>query len=293
MKKRKVVAVLAILVLVFWLAASAFVDWKLTRRLGPPQPEPPPTVAWGPIEGHRLTTSDHQEIGAWLVRGDPQKPCVLLLHGIGGSRMQMFQVMQWLAEAHNTALAIAFRAHGDSTGELNDCGWAARHDVVAAVDFLRKECPGRPIFIVGRSMGAATAVFAAKELGSKVSGYFLEQPYKDLSSAVWIRIHNHVPAVLDLMAYAGLRLWAPVFLGASPSEISPYEHIVDIPENVPIVLAAGSADRLALLPDVTAMFDRVRSHARLVVFPGAGHVLLDVHNPQLYRRSLFGLLEGK
>ena len=104
-------------------------------------------------------------------------------------------------------LAITLRAHGDSTGEVNDIGWGARHDVVAAVEFLRKKFPGRPVFVVGRSMGAAAAIFAAEELKTDVAGYFLEQPYKDLTSAVWNRLQNHLPPVLDWVAYCGMRLW--------------------------------------------------------------------------------------
>ena len=103
----------------------------------------------------------------------------------------MLPVMQWLAESRFTVLAISLRAHGDSTGEVNDIGWSGRHDVVAAVGFLGKEFPERPVFIVGRSMGAAAAVFAAEELKTDVAGYFLEQPYKDLKSAVWNRLQHH------------------------------------------------------------------------------------------------------
>ncbi len=94
----------------------------------------------------------------WLVRGDPLKECVLLLHGNGESRQQMLPVMQFLADAHFTVLAISLRAHGDSTGEINDIGWSARHDVIAAVAFLQRECPHQSIFIVGRSLGAAAAI---------------------------------------------------------------------------------------------------------------------------------------
>jgi hypothetical protein len=139
-------------------------------------------------------------------------------------------------------------------------------------------------------MGAAAAIFAAKELQGEVAGYFFEQPYKDLTSAVWSRLHHHVPPGLDLMAYLGLRLWAPVVLPVSPDEISPLDWIADIPESVPIVIITGSADRHALLEDVKLLYNRVRSHAKLVVFPGAVHEALDRKNPQLYRSSLFELL---
>ena len=294
--RRKLLAAAIVLVLgglSAWLAASALVARSMTRRQHERFAEPPPRLAAGSAEGVRLQTCDGEEIGGWFVRGDRRKAAVLLLHGIGGCRRDMLPVMQWLAEKGYSALAISFRAHGDSTGEVIDIGWSARHDVVAAVKFLRKTCPGRPVYVQGASMGAAAAIFAAKELQGDVAGYFFEQPYKDLKSAVWTRLHRHVPPVLDLAAYLGLRLWAPVFLPVSPDEISPYEHIYDIPENVPIVIITGSADRHALLEDVKVLYNCVRSHAKLVVFQGAVHEALDRNNPQLYRSSLFQLLDQR
>jgi uncharacterized protein len=190
-------------------------------------------------------------------------------------------------------LAITFRAHGDSTGEVNDVGWSGRHDVVAAVGFLRKEFPQRPIFIVGRSMGAAAAIFAADELKTEVAGYFLEQPYKDLASAVWNRLQNHLPPVLDSVAYCGMRLWAPAFLPVDPDRISPYNHIAAIPPSVPVVLITGSADRDARPDEVRAMASRVRSGAKLVFFAGAGHEDLNRRDPKLYRASLMELLQSR
>ena len=61
-------------------------------------------------------------------------------------------------------LLITLRAHGDSTGALNDIGFGARHDVVAAIDFLERCRPGRPIVVHGASLGAAAALFASAEL---------------------------------------------------------------------------------------------------------------------------------
>jgi uncharacterized protein len=290
-RKRTILAVAAVLVLVFWLASSALVAWKQTRRARDPFPEPPPKVAWGNVEPHRLKTSDGQEIGSWLVRGDRRKACVLLLHGNNESRGGQLPLMQLLAESGYTAMAITFRARGDSTGEVNDFGWSARHDVVTAAEFLHKEFPGQSLFIVGRSFGAAAAIFAAEELDGKVAGYFLEQPYKDLKSAVWNRLQHHLPPGFDWAAYAGLRLWATVLLPENLDRISPFDHIGDIPASVPIVIAGGTADRHAPISEVRNLFDRVQDHATLVVFEGAEHVPLNRYDPALYRTSLFRLLE--
>ena len=290
-KRRRILAIVVLAGVIVWLGSSAVVTWKLTRRSRVPFPEPVPQVAWAKVEGRRLETSDGQEIGAWLIRGNRRKGCVLLLHGNGGSRSEMLRVMQWLAEAHYTVLAISLRSHGDSTGEINDIGWSARHDVVAAVAFLQRECPRQSIYIVGRSLGAAAAIFAAGELGGSVAGYFLEQPYKDLKSAAWNRLQNYLPPVLDWAAYLGLRLWTSVFLPVDPNRLSPSEHIVDIPENVPVVFITGSADRHARLADVKAMYWQIESHAELIVFDGAAHEGLDRYNPPLYQTTLLRFLE--
>jgi alpha-beta hydrolase superfamily lysophospholipase len=290
-RRRKLLAIIALAGLVLWLGSSALVAWLFTRRSGAPFPEPPPQAAWADVEARRLETCDGQQIGAWLVRGDPQKGCVVLLHGNNRSRRQMLAVMQCLAEARFTVLAISLRAHGDSTGEINDLGWSARHDVAAAVAFLQQECPRRPIYVVGRSLGAAAAIFAAEELKGQVAGYFLEQPYKDIKSAAWNRLRHYLPPGLDWVAYGGLRLWAPVFLPVAVDRLSTCDHIEDIPESVPVVFVTGSADRHAHLDEVTAMYRRIESHAKLVVFDGAEHVDLDRADPELYRKTLLDFVD--
>lgn len=292
-RKLKLLAVVVLAGIVVWLGVSAWVTWRFTKRGSGPFVEPAPVVVGASTESIRLKTCDSQRIGGWLARGGADKPCVLLLHGVNSSRGEMLPVMQWLAESRLTVLAISLRAHGDSTGEVNDIGWSARHDVVAAVGFLRREFPNRPVFILGRSMGAATAIFAAEELKTEVAGYFLEQPYKDLPSAVWNRLQNRLPPVLDWVAYRGMRLWAPAFLPVGPDQISPYDRIAAIPPSVPVVIITGSADRHARLDDVKAVASRVRSGAKLVVFEGATHEDLERRDPELYRASLMELLRSR
>ncbi len=289
-RKRRFLTAFLVIGLAVWLGSSAIVAGKLTRRSRPRFPEPPPTVGWAEFEGHTLETSDGQQIGGWLVRGDQHKGCVLLLHGNGESRRQMLPGIQLLAQARFTVLAISLRGHGDSSGERNDIGWSARHDVVAAVAFLKRECPGQEVFIVGRSLGSAAAIFAAQELGGKVAGYVLEQPYKDLDSAVWNRLENHLLPIFDSMAYLGLRLWSPLFLPVSPRQISPFEQITNIPGDVPVLILTGSTDQHARLCDVKDVYDQVASHAQLIVFDGAAHVPLHDYDPRRYEATLLDFL---
>lgn len=184
----------------------------------------------------------------------------------------------------------SLRAHGDSTGEINDFGLSARHDVIAAVEYLKRECPGRPVWVLGRSLGAAAALFAARELQEQVAGYILEQPYKDLESATWNRVEHYLPTGLDWLAYAGLRLWAPAVLPVAPQEIAPCQCASRIPANIPVVVLTGSADRHARLEDVEEVCDSMKCHAKLVVFAEAKHAALDRVDPVRYREELLQFL---
>jgi len=58
------------------------------------------------------------------------------------------------------------------------------------------------------------------------------------------------------------------------------------------VFITGSADRHARLDEVTTMYRRIQSHAKLVVFDGAQHVDLDRADPVLYRTTLLDFLQG-
>jgi alpha-beta hydrolase superfamily lysophospholipase len=180
---------------------------------------------------------------------------------------------------------ISLRAHGDSTGDYHDVGFSARRDVCAAVEFLEARRPGRPIVVLGTSMGAAAAIFASGELGQRVRGYILESPYRDLKTAAWNRTQLYLPPVLSHAAYAGLRIVGPVFV-PHLDEISPLNAIHGIPDNVPVLILAGDADRLARPEEAQAIYRQVKNHGRIVLFPGAGHHDLRAFAPGLFHATV-------
>ena len=281
---RRGAIVLGIL-LALWLFVSSAVAYRLTHRLRPPFEERAPRVAWGVLEDHRIKTSDGEELGAWFCNGDDELPIVLLLHGSKGSRWNSLARAEIFASHRYGVLLISFRAHGDSTGNFHDIGYSSRRDVIAAVEFLKARKPDRPVVIMGTSLGAAAAVFAAGELGHRVAGYILESPYQDLKTAVWNRTDTYLPPVLSHAAYLGLRAVGPLFL-PHLDEISTVQAIGGIPTDVPVLILAGGADRLARPFEAQALFSQVESHGKLVVFPGAEHHNLPDSAPDLFRRTL-------
>lgn len=278
------------IVLMLWLLGSLALGYRLTRRQRPWFAEPAPAVAWGPLESIRLRTRDGLGIGAWFAPGRPDRPIVLLLHGNKGCRRNSLGRAELFAGGGCGVFLISLRAHGDSAGEVNDIGFGARNDVAAAVEFLERRCPGRPVVVHGVSLGAAAATFAAADLGGRVRGYILESPYRDLKTAVRNRTRAYLPPVAETIAYAGLRLMAPLVL-PDFEKIAPVEAVGGIPAAVPVLILAGGADSLARPAEARALYDRVRDHARLVLFARGGHHDLTRVEPARYRRTLLDFVE--
>lgn len=280
----------SVALLVVWLVASAVTCWILTGRPHPLAPEPASLVGLPGLEERHLMTDDGIELGAWFFRPKGTRPAVLLLHGNRASRSRFAKLMPFLAREGAGVLAISLRAHGDSDGRTNDFGYSARRDVIAAVHFLERECPGRPIVIVGESLGAAAALFAARDCAGVVKGYVLAAPYGRLDTAVWNRCDRHLFPPFSQAAYAGLRLWAPAFLPVSTANIAPAEHLLEIPEATPVTVFAAEDDRYARIDEVRTMVESIQKHARLVTVRGGGHgMFLFVHETE-YRTTILDLL---
>jgi len=281
---------LAALVLVLlgmgWAGSGALVTWRLTRRARPVFPEPAPALARGAIEEHRLVAADGLGVGAWFVRGESGAPCVLMLHGNGGSRTSLRPLLEELAGQGHCVLALSLRTHGDSDGEVNDFGWSARQDVLAGLAFLEREAADRPRVVFGTSLGAAAAIFASQQVGSRVQGYVLESPYQDLRTAVGNRLESYLLPGLDRLAFHGMWLFGDALLPVPAEQLRPVEHVAGIPQDVPVLFLAGAKDRHARLFEVEALAGRISAHARLEVFREGHHGTLRDSEPERYQRLL-------
>lgn len=283
----KRIVLLLVALVGLWLVSSGLVAWKLTRRHRAQFPEAAPAE----FQNLRLRAADGVEVGAWFHPGAGDAVCAVVVHGNGGSRTSMVPVIELWRSLDGCVLALSVRAHGDSEGEINDFGYSAALDVEAAVGHVERVLPGRKIIVHGRSLGAAAAIFAADELGARASAYLLEQPYRDLESAIWNRLRMFLPDFVGWFAYQGLYFWSTVILSPSIAEISPEKAIGKMPPDIPVVILTGTRDRHATVEDVRAVVAR-RVGAELLLFDGAEHVELDRFETARYREVVRRLVEA-
>lgn len=197
-----------------------------------------------------LTTRDGVRIAAWYVPAErPSDTTVILLHGLGSNRTGMWTLMNRLHDVGVNTMAIDFRAHGASSGQLCTFGVLEREDVLAAIDWVSAHHAqdSRRLFLVGASLGGAAALGAAAN-DDRVSGVVtlatfdtLAQLSTDMSSAHlprpigWLTRAFGLPIAslhtgVDLVDYAPRddigKIWPrPVMvIHGAHDQIIPYEH---------------------------------------------------------------------
>lgn len=107
-------------------------------------------------------SSDGIQLHGLFIERPQANRAVVLCHGYHNSKEEMRAFIKLFP--NDTILLFDFRAHGESSGTFITIGHHEKHDVLAAVDFLRnqKQITGK-IIGFGCSMGAATLLAAQAE----------------------------------------------------------------------------------------------------------------------------------
>lgn len=127
-------------------------------------------------------------------RGAADRPSVLLLHGGGQNRFSWKNTGQILADQGLHVVALDSRGHGDSdrSPDANYSVETLCADTLRVLDQI-----GRPVVLIGASMGGMTGILAASEAGpAKVTRLVLVDvvPRYEKSGSARIRdfMFNHV-----------------------------------------------------------------------------------------------------
>ncbi|MDB5388808.1 MAG: Alpha/beta hydrolase family protein [Planctomycetaceae bacterium] len=275
-----------------WFGISLLAAYSLLTRARSRFVETVPQSPKFDVEEFQLTTSDGETIGSWYIPGKPNFPAVILIHGNGGHRATRWPQAVLIQRAGFSVLLISCRAHGDSTGDWNDVGYSARHDVIAAVHWLKRQNRERPIVVWGASLGSAAAVFAMEDLKSDIQGLILECPYRDLDTAVWHRMQTYLPHILDRIGYWGIRLAGGIFL-PHLSKISPLRAVSTIPDSVPVLILAGAADHRARPEEARELHERIANHSQIEIFEDADHLKLFEASPEQYKMIVLKFLRER
>jgi predicted MFS family arabinose efflux permease/pimeloyl-ACP methyl ester carboxylesterase len=158
-----VVCVLALLIVVGLPWLLSFAVTKAGTRPDERRRTDTPAAQGATYEDVAFTSIDGNQLSGWYLPATTHGVTVIMTHGLFRSRYEMLDRGIELWRAGYGVLLYDLRRHGHSPAEFSTIGYDERHDVEAAVAFVRRRAPGQKIVLMGVSMGAAATLLAAAE----------------------------------------------------------------------------------------------------------------------------------
>ena len=259
-----------------WAVALGFGSFLLTlfllwRNAHPPrypyQYPPHPVI---PLEEVTFTTSDGIRLKGSFSWVDPDRPTVLLCHGIGANRTDLYPFAELLVtKGKMNVFSFDFRAHGESAGSLTSYGALEMRDLASALDFLEGRGLSRNYGCMGISMGGSVALLVASR-DQRIRAVWVDSPYSDLgeSIAIHLQLLYHLPSFPFLpLAFLSYRL----LFGVPIQEVSPIRSVGKVSPR-PLFITSGGADDRMRPAAMRQLYEEAKDPKDLWIIPGAGHL---------------------
>lgn len=229
------------------------------------------------------------KLSGWLIPGRKGAGAIVLMHGYRGDRRQMLGRASFLSRAGYSVLLFDFQAHGESPGKRITIGYLESRDAQAAVEFMKRNCPGEKLGVIGLSLGGAATALASSTLpGLDVDAMTLEMVYPDINRAVSNRLERYMGGWAR--GLAPLLVWQlKPRLGIDETALRPIDRIGAI--KAPKLFIAGAKDRHTKLAESRELFAAASEPKELWVVEEAEHV--DVHQvaQEEYERRVLNFFE--
>ena len=234
-----------------------------------------------PYEEVNITSYDGTRLAGRYYHVSDGAPLQIEVHGYRGSAIRDFCGGNKLArEAGMNTLLVDQRAHGKSGGRTITFGLRERYDCLAWVEYAcGRFGPDTPITLAGVSMGAATVLMAAGlDLPPNVTGVIADCPYSSPVDIIQKVGHDHhLPSGL---IFPFVALGGRLFGGFDIRRTTAAREIQKA--KVPILILHGEDDRFVPCRMSQEIFDACPAPKRRVTFPGAGHGLSYIVDPEKY-----------
>ena len=203
-----------------------------------------------PYEDVFFPAADGTRLHGWYVDGADHRAVLLWFHGNAGNISHRLDNLKRLHEALEIPVFIFdYREYGLSEGEISKAGTFS--DAQGAYRYLTevKKFPGHSVFLFGRSLGTALAVWmAARE---PCLGVILEAAFTSTDDMMRLYFPTLVPQPLSPVKYDSLSLIAQV--------------------RSPLLFLHGQMDRTIPLSMARRLYEQTTAVKFFYVVPGGDH----------------------
>lgn len=235
-------------------------------------------------------TFDGLTLSGWWLDGEDRqsRKVAILLHGYMMNRSELAPLAVPLGKAGYDCLVIDFPGHGRSPRRKTGIGYTEQGDVRAAIDYVLGKKPDAEIVLIGSSMGAVAAAFAAPGAPKQVKALILDGAYARMSDAItgFLEFIAGKPARRFL---SPLKFLGRPFMGLNPFQIRVPDALAKL--DIPVLLLHGDSDVLAPRADAEANLAALGKHGKLAWLPESNHAEGRWIHPEQYHRELFAFLD--
>lgn len=276
-----------------WISATiaaavivlGIVSWRLGSSLIAPANHPVSLPTSLDLTNVSIPGSGYAIAGSWRDLG-PDRPAVLLLHGVRGNRASMVPRASVLIDAGFSVLLIDQQAHGETPGDMITMGWREAADVRAARDWLRSRMPDRRLAVIGVSLGGAAVLLGEQPVG--FDAVVLEATYPRIGRAVENRIGTRVGALKYALAPL-LELQIEPRMNIAVHDLEPIRHIATL--GAPVLVVGGSRDEHTTADETRALYLAAAEPKSLWIVDGAAHQDFSRFDAAGYRANVVRFLE--
>ena len=243
-----------------WLAARSLV--MPVRR---PLPRTPADLGLA-FESLELAGADGIRLAAWWIAADRPRATAVLVHGFRSTRNEMLDHVPYLHAVGLDVVLYDARACGQSGGTLSTMGWREQDDLRAVIDQVASRTDGRPVVVMGHSLGAATAILEGRDDG-RVVAFILEAPFTAIDDVVGRSFRHFTRPHLPAFPFAPLTVrLAEARVGQHRSAVRPID-VIDRLAPRPVLLVSGGHDAFVTAGRRTPAGRARRQHVHLVADP--------------------------
>ncbi len=244
-----------------------------------------------PFEPVNIAAYDGATLFGRLYGADETAPLLIGFHGFKSTALRDMCGGGKLARKMGmNALLVDQRAHGKSDGKTISFGVKERFDCLSWARYAAERWPGRPIVLMGVSMGAATVLMASDlELPPEVRGIIADCPYSD-PSAIIKKVGRDSMGPASILLYPFILLGARLYGGFGLTAASPVKAVRRT--KVPILLIHGEDDRFVPCDMSRQIFDACAGEKTRVTIPKAPHAIAYILDPDKYGQAVRRFLDS-
>lgn len=250
---------LSLLLVLFLLTGCSKLTAPHPKEIG----DPPSGFPADPVTIHSRSGS---ELSGWYLQGEPVKAGILLMHGVGSNRMQMFTRAKFLHQEGYSVLLFDFLGHGQSSGDKITFGLKESLDAEAAYAYLESKLKNKSIGVIGVSLGGAAALVG--NVAKQADALVLESVYPTIREAIENRVVMYLGEFGKIFTSI-LTMQLKPQLGFSAEELKPIDHISTV--HGAVLIIAGTDDKRTTIEQSRQLYAQGKEPKQIWEIQGAEH----------------------